>query len=436
MKIAYFSPFNPIKSGISDFSEELVMKLKEYIDVDIFVDGYKPSNKDIIDNFKVYNFSEIYDEKIRSQYDHLVYQVGNNAEAHSKIVDVFNDFPGICELHDISLHHFLAERTISKNNAEDYINIMKYCHGKKGEERAKLFLNGTVAPPWEEESLKYTVNKHIIDKATAVIVHSDMAKQMVKGINNSIAIKNISHHTADIVDDADLFKSTCREKLGIDNKILIFASFGFASKNKRIVQILEALSLYKEKTRSKFKYYIVGKVQGIDIGNLTKKLNIEDNVIVTGYTTLDEFRYYMGACDIAINLRYPTQGETSGSLHRLFGMGKNIIVTNIGSFEEYPDDIIFKIRYDENEVEDIFNTIYKITKNKSEMKEREKRAIKFAKEFCDLNKNAQLYAEFYNQIKDGSYKEDIIDSIVDKLFELDLIDDSYVEHLIKEGILF
>ena len=41
MKIAYFSPFNPLKSGISDFSEELVMKLKDELFVDIFVDNYK-----------------------------------------------------------------------------------------------------------------------------------------------------------------------------------------------------------------------------------------------------------------------------------------------------------------------------------------------------------------------------------------------------------
>ncbi len=101
MNIAYFSPLNPVKSGISDFSEELVMELKKYINIDIFVDGYKPTNNSIVDNFSIYNIQDIYKKEVRSKYDLLVYHIGNNAAAHSRIVKAANDFPGICELHDI-----------------------------------------------------------------------------------------------------------------------------------------------------------------------------------------------------------------------------------------------------------------------------------------------------------------------------------------------
>ena len=42
MKIAYFSPMNPERSGISDFSEELVAELFKQCEIEIFT-----SNKNI-----------------------------------------------------------------------------------------------------------------------------------------------------------------------------------------------------------------------------------------------------------------------------------------------------------------------------------------------------------------------------------------------------
>lgn len=432
LNIAYFSPFNPIKSGISDFSEELVYALRTHIDIDIFVDGYRPSNKLITENFKIYDIRDIYDEKIRKRYDLLVYHVGNNAAAHSNIVKVLNDFPGICELHDISLHHFMAEDTLAKNNTDRYLEIMKYCHGHKGEKRAMDFLNSQASAPWEKESLTYTVNKHIIDKSKAVIVHSDMAKQMIRGVNSNIPVINIPHHSNDIIEDHDTYRMQCRKKLNLDNNMLIFASFGFASKNKRILQIIEALRLFKKKVRDDFLYIIVGKVQDADIINKIKESGLNKNIVVTGFIELDEFKFYMGACDIALNLRYPTQGESSGSLHRLLGMGKPVMVTDIGSFQEYPDDVVIKISYGDNEINEIYKALYKLYNDTNMRKERQRKALLFAKKNCDINLNAVKYVQFFEQILNNTFQFDEIDSLIDTLFEIGLTDEIYIDDLAKK----
>src|SRR6202023_2255367 len=49
------------------------------------------------------------------------------------------------------------------------------------------------------------------------------------------------------------------------------------------------------------------------------------------------------ACDLVVNLRYPAGGETSGSLQRALGLGKAVIVSDVGSFSELPDDICLKV---------------------------------------------------------------------------------------------
>ena len=53
MKIGYFSPLSPVKSGISEYSErEVLPYLQNYFDIDLIIDNnYNPSNKFIKENF-------------------------------------------------------------------------------------------------------------------------------------------------------------------------------------------------------------------------------------------------------------------------------------------------------------------------------------------------------------------------------------------------
>ena len=58
MRIAYFSPLNPIRSGISDYSEDLLPHLADLVDVDLFVDGFQPSNQELAGRFCTYSIAD------------------------------------------------------------------------------------------------------------------------------------------------------------------------------------------------------------------------------------------------------------------------------------------------------------------------------------------------------------------------------------------
>jgi glycosyltransferase involved in cell wall biosynthesis len=58
----------------------------------------------------------------------------------------------------------------------------------------------------------------------------------------------------------------------------------------------------------------------------------------------------MAACDVLVNLRYPTMGETSGSVIRALSLGKPLLVSDVGWFSELPDDVVLKVPVDELEV--------------------------------------------------------------------------------------
>lgn len=428
MKIAYFSPLNPQKSGISDFSEELLPYLKKLMDIDLYVDNYKPSLNNVND-YGVYNIDD-YEIKMK-EYDSVIFHVGNNAKYHSKIIDTFLKFGGILELHDISLHNYIAGITIDKNKPEEYIELMKYSHGYKGEKAAKDYLNGLITAPWEDSKCTFTVNKHLVDKAKAIIVHSDFAKQTLKGINPEKKIINIAHHTADLIAEYDSYKNYCRKKLNIKNNLFIIGSFGFATESKRIVRILEALSIMRKQYKNEFHYYIVGEIDSDNIIDKINELQLNDYVTITGFTNLELFKLYMGACDFCINLRYPTYGESSGSVHRMFGMGKPVIVTSIGTFEEYPDNIVIKVPYGESEVNEIYKAINKLFSDKTALKDMSKNAYEYAVSKCNIEINAKKYYKFFEDIISEKYEEDYIDYFIDKLFKLGLTDDFYLDYLLK-----
>lgn len=431
IKLGFCSTFNPIKSGISDFSEELIFELKKKMDIDLFY-NVKPNRKEILQNFMCYPICDLYTEEVREKYDAIVYHMGNNYDYHMNISKVFLKFPGFLELHDISLHNFLAAETYLKKDYEGYVEAVRYSHGDSGAEIAKLFLGGSQRAPWETHALELTTNKHYIERAKGVIVHSEMAKQMTRGICPNVPVVNIPLHAPEIIDDPESHKRSAKKALHIKENTLVFGSFGYATSAKRILQTMDALALFKKMKTKDFRYFVVGKAEGINIEKKAKELGLQKEVMVTGFTSLEDFNTYMCACDFCFNLRYPTHGESSASLHRMLGLGKPVIVSSIGTFEEYPDNIVIKVRYDENEVQDIYSAICSLTKQKKELIKRGECALQFARENCDLAKNAERYVSFFEAVEQGTFQDSFMERTMDKLFDLGLTDDQYIEHLIKD----
>jgi len=97
MKIAYFSPLSPIKSGISMYSENnLIPYLKKYADVDVFVEeNIVPTNSFIKKNVPVFSYKE-FNEK---NYDVILYHIGNSPH-HEYIYKISLQYPGVVVLHD------------------------------------------------------------------------------------------------------------------------------------------------------------------------------------------------------------------------------------------------------------------------------------------------------------------------------------------------
>lgn len=344
MKIAYFSPLSPQKSGITDYSEkELLPFLVKSMEVDLYIDdGIIPDNPYIINNFNILSYKEI--SKKVEDYDAILYHIGNNA-MHANIYKTLLKYPGIVILHDVYIHGLISGMTLLKGKKKDYINEFAYCYGKNGSDIAKNAIKSGVYPDFE-----YPLIKRIVNNSKAVIVHSQYAKGIVlKESPGTLALKinmPISLHTE--VHHVDELRK--RHNIGHDD--IIVSSFGYIYTHKRLHVVLTAFDEF-HKLYPNSKLMIIGKTLGAhhhtDMDKL--KVKLKKYIIETGFVPSEELSDYLSIPDIFINLRYPTAGETSISALKIMGSGKPVIVSDVGWFSELPDNCCLKVDVDDYEEE-------------------------------------------------------------------------------------
>src|SRR5213078_3844171 len=119
--------------------------------------------------------------------------------------------------------------------------------------------------------------------------------------------------------------------------------------NKRIPQLVEAFASLRAERPGARLLLVGAAAERFDLSRRLERLGVGAGVIREDYVPEERMWSLMAACDVVVNLRYPTMGETSGSVIRGLSLGKPLIVSDVGSFSELPDDVALKIPVDEYE---------------------------------------------------------------------------------------
>jgi hypothetical protein len=89
---------------------------------------------------------------------------------------------------------------------------------------------------------------------------------------------------------------------------------------------------------------VAGEVAPImELDQVAAALGVADRVHVLGFLPWGDFEAAIAACDLALNLRYPTAGETSASLLRILAAGRPAVVSDHAQMAELPDDVVVKV---------------------------------------------------------------------------------------------
>lgn len=346
MRIAYFSPLNPVPSGISDYSEDLLPYLASYADIDLFIDeGYRPANPDIVAHFPIYPYRRYPRLLRRRKYDVTLYHVGNSP-AHDYILNTLARYPGVVVLHDYVLHHLMLWRSFRYDDGRTYRDAMLR-YGEAGRRLAQRMMRGQLA----EEAFHYPLCEEVIAAAQAVIVHSDYVAGRVREVRPDVPLAVVPMGVPIPPLPA---REEARRRLELPEEALVLASFGHINPYKRLEPALRAYRRLRETHPEAF-FLLVGSLSPhFDLAGLLRRLDLGETVRVTGFVEMGAFLGYLSASDICLNLRYPSAGETSASLLRILGAGLPTLVSRTAAFAELPPEVAIQVDVGEQEEEEIF----------------------------------------------------------------------------------
>jgi glycosyltransferase involved in cell wall biosynthesis len=171
---------------------------------------------------------------------------------------------------------------------------------------------------------------------------------------------------------------------------MIVGCFGFVNANKRPDKLMEAICTLKtEGYPTKLVFF--GECTDDNILNSIRENGLENDVFITGFLSKSQYLAGMKIVDVVVNLRYPSMGEASATLFEAFYFGKSVIVSNIGQYKEFPDDICWKADVNSHEVPQLVAMLQYLFENKEARAVLGENAKRYADNVLNPKKIAQMY---------------------------------------------
>ena len=371
MRVAYYSPLPPERSGIADYSDLLLPQLEQRLDIHVVRRGRT--------------------RPVRGT-DLSVYHIGNNPDAHGWIVDALRRRPGVVVLHDFVLHHLVAGLTIGRRDGHGYLDAMEREGGVVGRLLAHGVLDKRIPPLWESRPQEFHLAGEVLALATGLIVHSRHVEERARAAGFEGPIWRIPHPAWPVPELAP-------ERIRGEPLV---GSFGNLNSSKRIPQLLEAFGRLR-RDRPGARLLLVGAVSpGFDLDRRLQRLGLSDEGILReDYVEEPRLWSLMAACDICINLRAPTMGETSGSVIRQLSLGKPVVVSDVGWFSELSDEVALKIPVGVGEAETLHAALELLARDDGARATMSRAALELARSEHDLDLVAELYAAALEQAAGG-----------------------------------
>jgi glycosyltransferase involved in cell wall biosynthesis len=319
VKVAYYSPLPPSRSGIADYSALLLPALRERVEVVVAEQGRRPPDADL-----------------------ALYHVGNDPDAHGWIVDALRERPGVVVLHEYVLHHLIAGITIGRGNGRAYLEAMERELGVAGRLLGLGVLDNLLPLLWETQPERFPLAGTVLDDARGLIVHSHYVGERARAAGYAGPLWRIPHPAWPMREVAPATDVGGAPLVGC---------FGYLNMNKRIPELLEAFASLRRRRPDARLLLVGGAGERFDVERRLERLGLTDGVQRLDYVPEERMWSLMAACDVLVNLRYPTMGETSGSVIRALSLGKALVVSDVGWFRELPDDAVLKVAVDEFEVQ-------------------------------------------------------------------------------------
>lgn len=302
-KIALLSPFPPDKSGCARFTELTIRAAQTHFDIDLYSNAPRPlgSNDGFCDLGPV-------DTALsrKRRYDAVISIIGNSAEFHASILDIFEHCGGPCILHDSRLIGLYYERL-------SHEGFKKFAERHLGQN----VTDKDVSEWLHDRNLPSLFVEPVLERAQPLIVHTHAYQQVLRqryGFEAHVTTfpPNIEFAKQDILASS---RRAARSRLGLPDAFIV-STFGYVHPTKCIFTCISAIYLLRS-WNIPAKLYFVGASyvsRGI-LEQVARDFGVWDHIhLCSHFIEQNQYRDYLIASDAAISLRSYGFGQPSATL--------------------------------------------------------------------------------------------------------------------------
>jgi glycosyltransferase involved in cell wall biosynthesis len=372
VRAAYYSPLPPERSGIADYSAQLVPVLGRRVGLHVVRPGARRPPRHV---------------------DLDLYHVGNNADSHGWIVDALRRRPGLVVLHEFVLHHLVAGMTIGRGDAEGYLNAMQREAGPAGRMLAHGVVDGLIPPIWEHRPEQFPLAREVLCDAVAVVVHSRYVERRVSETGYEGRIWRVPMPAWS--------DPPVGERRLPEDRFPIVGSFGYLNFTRRIPQLLEAFAELRERFPRALLVLGGAASPRFEIEERLEPLQREGALLRMHHLPEPTLWQLLADSDVVVSLRHPTMGETSAMALRALSVGTPLVVSDIGWFSELPDVVALKVTPDDREAEVLAGALERVAADEELRHGMGLDAVRLARQEHDLDRVAGLYVEALEETAGG-----------------------------------
>lgn len=360
-----YSPLPPAASGIADYTATLLPAMRAHANVETGGTG-----------------------------DVSVYQIGNNPD-HIEAYETALADPGIVVLHEANLHHLVAAATIKRGDWDAYLRECEFEGGPEAAAFARRVRALEVGPDYDGVPML----RRLLGNARGLIAHSDFVIDRARAAGFEGPAARIPHGAW--IPDVD--RMAYRARLGLDPNDVLVGTFGHLKPYKRIAESLRA---FKRVSRNepRAKMILAGEPHPeLNVESLIESMGLRGSVRLLGRVDdIGEFTGYLSACDAVLNLRYPTVGETSGTLLRALGLGKAVLVSDVGAFAEFPHDVCLKVPVSHEEEHVLSELLQLLVQRRDLAQSLGAHAREWVRGECNWDRVGAMYVSFCRNIVEST----------------------------------
>ena len=363
MRIAWFSPLPPVRSGIATYSAELLPRIGPEFDVDCFVDcigetseqsswrnpalGASPGGRRVGEGPLsspgpqapvVFDAHDFVWKQQRMPYDLVVYQLGN-APCHDYMWAYLARYPGLVVLHDARLHQARARRLLNQKRFADYRDEFWYDHPDAAADFVEYAVEGLGGPIY----YFWPMLRVVMRTARIIAVHNGRVAAELREQYGNVPVEAIRMGVAALeaargtpLDGEVEAHARVRRELDVPDRALMFAAFGKVTAEKRILPILGALGALVAEGANAFLLLVGEAAEYPTLAGEIQRCGLGDRVRLTGFVRDEAIGGYLAAADACLCLRWPTAQETSASWLRCLAAARATVITDLAHLVDIP----------------------------------------------------------------------------------------------------